>query len=168
MFNYINHPTRGFQSFLTLSLSFPQLSQKIPALVSILTHLPLQWDLNQNIKRFIHENAYENIVCEMAAILSVGDELRYFVQDTLIFNTLRPEQNDRRFAYGTLKCVHFPERKCPIFLPISHKFVIRYPNVNDSSLVHAMAWHQTGAESSPESTMNQFNGAYMRHQVPIN
>ena len=30
----------------------------------------LQWNFNQNIKLFIHENASENIVCEMAAILS--------------------------------------------------------------------------------------------------
>ena len=32
----------------------------------------LQWNLNQNTKLFIHENASENIVCEMAAILSKG------------------------------------------------------------------------------------------------
>ena len=30
----------------------------------------LQWNLNQNTKLFFHENACENIVCEMAAILS--------------------------------------------------------------------------------------------------
>ena len=29
-----------------------------------------QWNFNQNEKKFIHENAPENIVCEMAAILS--------------------------------------------------------------------------------------------------
>ena len=32
----------------------------------------VQWNLNQNTKVFIHENAYENIVCEMAAILCRG------------------------------------------------------------------------------------------------
>ena len=32
---------------------------------------------------FIHENASENIVCEMAAILSRGDELKVFI-DTAI------------------------------------------------------------------------------------
>ena len=31
-----------------------------------------QWNLNQNTKFFIHENAFENIVCEMVAILSRG------------------------------------------------------------------------------------------------
>ena len=30
----------------------------------------LQWNFNQNTKLFIHENASENIVCEMASILS--------------------------------------------------------------------------------------------------
>ena len=31
-----------------------------------------QWNFNQNTKFFIHENAFENIVCEMVAILSRG------------------------------------------------------------------------------------------------
>ena len=35
----------------------------------------LQWEFNKNTQLFIHEYAYENIVCEMAAILSRGDEL---------------------------------------------------------------------------------------------
>ena len=35
------------------------------------------WNLNQNTKYFIHENAPEN-VCKMAAILSRGDELKAF------------------------------------------------------------------------------------------
>ena len=30
----------------------------------------LQWNYNQNTEIFIEENAFENIVCEMAAILS--------------------------------------------------------------------------------------------------
>ena len=35
----------------------------------------LQWNSNQDTKFFIHENAFENAVCEMAAILSRGDDL---------------------------------------------------------------------------------------------
>ena len=31
-----------------------------------------QWNFNQNTKLFIHENASENVVCEMAVILSRG------------------------------------------------------------------------------------------------
>ena len=30
----------------------------------------LQWNFNQNTKKIIHENASENIACEMVAILS--------------------------------------------------------------------------------------------------
>ena len=41
----------------------------------------LQWNLNQNTKLVIHENAFENVVCEMAAILSWGDELTPFSHD---------------------------------------------------------------------------------------
>ena len=39
----------------------------------------LQWNFNQNTKLFIHTNTSEYIVCEMAAILSRGDELRWLV-----------------------------------------------------------------------------------------
>ena len=35
----------------------------------------LLWNFNKNTKVFINENASENIVCEMVAILSWGDEL---------------------------------------------------------------------------------------------
>ena len=35
----------------------------------------LQWTSNRNTKLFIHENAFENVACEMAAILSGEDEL---------------------------------------------------------------------------------------------
>ena len=43
----------------------------------------LQWNFNQNTKSVIHENTFEIIVCEMAAILSRGDELNQFAADTL-------------------------------------------------------------------------------------
>ena len=35
----------------------------------------LQWNFNQASNLFTYENATENIVCEMTAILSRGDEL---------------------------------------------------------------------------------------------
>ena len=35
----------------------------------------LQWNFNQNTNLFIHEDASEYIVCEMAVISSRGDEL---------------------------------------------------------------------------------------------
>ena len=39
----------------------------------------LQWNFNQNTKLAIHEKASESIVCEMADILSGGDELMIHV-----------------------------------------------------------------------------------------
>ena len=35
----------------------------------------LLWNSYQNTKLFIHKNVFENIVCEMASVLSRGDEL---------------------------------------------------------------------------------------------
>ena len=35
----------------------------------------LQWNFNQNMKFFIQENGFENVLCEMAAILSREDEV---------------------------------------------------------------------------------------------
>ena len=34
-----------------------------------------QWNSNQNTNLFIHQNAFKNVVCEMAAILSRGNKL---------------------------------------------------------------------------------------------
>ena len=44
-----------------------------------------QWNFNQNTKLFIPENAFENIVCEKAAILSRGDELKRLWKSFPIF-----------------------------------------------------------------------------------
>ena len=41
-------------------------------IVNCTTRNKLQWNSKQNSKLFIEENAFENVVCEMAAILSVG------------------------------------------------------------------------------------------------
>ena len=38
----------------------------------------LQWSCNQNTKIFVHENASENIACEMAAILSKGKCVKWW------------------------------------------------------------------------------------------
>ena len=37
----------------------------------------LQWNFCQKSNFFIHENAFENVVCEMAAILSRENELTW-------------------------------------------------------------------------------------------
>ena len=38
----------------------------------------LQWNSNQNTKLFIHENVFENVVCEMASISSVGRWVKWW------------------------------------------------------------------------------------------
>ena len=48
--------------------------------------MELQWNFNQNTKLFIHENAAENIVCEMAANLFRG---RCVKQTPLVLQTAR-------------------------------------------------------------------------------
>ena len=41
-----------------------------------------QWNLNRNTHFFIHENVFENVVCEMAAILSKGGWVNWNVTTT--------------------------------------------------------------------------------------
>ena len=43
-----------------------------------------QWNLNQNTKLLIHKNASENIVCEMAAILSRGRWVKSYIALTFL------------------------------------------------------------------------------------
>ena len=45
-----------------------------------------QWNFNQSTKLFIHENAFKNIVYEMAAILPRGDELNVHERCTINLN----------------------------------------------------------------------------------
>ena len=44
------------------------------------------WNIHQNTKLFIQENAFENIVCEMAAILSRGDEWNVYRNDEEVWD----------------------------------------------------------------------------------
>ena len=44
----------------------------------------LQWKFNRNSKIFIHENAIENVVCEMAAILSQPQCVKTLCAETWI------------------------------------------------------------------------------------
>ena len=45
-----------------------------------------QWNVNQNTKLIIHENAFENIVCEMTAILSRGRWVNWSSEMLLLFH----------------------------------------------------------------------------------
>ena len=61
--------------FGTKPLSEPNKFNQYSVIVNWTPRNKLQWNFNQNTKLFIHKNASENIVCEMAAIFSRGDEL---------------------------------------------------------------------------------------------
>ena len=52
------------------SQSFPALTIKTLHIVISTIRNKIQWNLIRNSYVFIHENAFENVVCEMAAILS--------------------------------------------------------------------------------------------------
>ena len=55
----------------------------------------LQLNVSRNTKFFIYENASEDIVCKMVAILSRTRRVKI----------LRPEQNGRHFADNSFKCI---------------------------------------------------------------
>ena len=61
-----------FRMLVACSVPSHYLSQCWDIIVNWTLRNILQWNFNQNIKFFLHKNAYENIVCEMAAILSRG------------------------------------------------------------------------------------------------
>ena len=49
----------------------------------------LQWNCNHNTKFFIYENATENFFCEMAAILSMGKGVNWFVQKDFQYTSIK-------------------------------------------------------------------------------
>ena len=85
----------------------------------------LQWIQNQNLKLFFHENASENIICEMAAILSRGR----WVLTSLLSEYLGTgvSQRDNGLKGATMKNL----------LSISHKFIcINYILIDFTWLGH--------------------------------
>ena len=101
-----------------------------------------QWNFSQNIILFIHKNASETNVCEMAAILSRGRWV----------NTLRPRQNGRHFADDIFKCI-FQNENVWIPIKISLKFVPKGPINNILALVQIMAWRRPGDKPLSEPMM---------------
>ena len=64
----------------------------------------------------------------------------------MIFNTLRPRQNDRHFPGDIFKCIFLSES---VWVPIkmSLKFVPKGPINNIPGLVQIMAWRRPGDKS---------------------
>ena len=65
-------------------------------------------------------------------------------------------------ADKNFKCIfQIENNKIPI--RISLKFVHRSPIDNKPTLVHVMAWHQTGDKPLSKPMLTHFTDAYMRH-----
>ena len=102
----------------------------------------LQWNSYQNTKLFIHENASENIVSEMGAILfRVRWVKSLVVTNRWSVNTLRLRQDGRNFA-DILKCILLNDN-VRLSIKISLKFVPESWIDNKSALIQMMTWHQT-------------------------
>ena len=68
-----------------------------------------QWNFNK--KKSIHENAYENIVCEMAAISSRGDELKLLTRDPNPGGQVHSSVTARIFRIISIIVYHISYRK---------------------------------------------------------
>ena len=101
----------------------------------------LQWNFNQNTRLFIHENASENIICEMAAILSRGDELTH--------------RGLNKTAGSSWKRISSKENGCPL-IPISLKFVPMGPLIKSIG-VQVMVRPQVGAKPFPKPLMTNMS-----------
>ena len=77
---------------------------------------------------------------------------RLYVLLTYWFNTLRPKQNGRHFAYDISKCIFLNENEW-ILIRISLKFVPKGLIDNIPALVQLMAWRRPGAKPLSEATM---------------
>ena len=120
------------------------------------------------IVHFIQENAFENVVCEMATILWRPQCVQYLASDlcrrhysgyifvrvaslilsTREVNTLRPRQNGRHFADDTFKRIFVNEN-----VNISLKFVRNGLINNIPAFVQIMAWRRPGDKPLSEPMM---------------
>ena len=129
---------------------------------------------------FIRENAFENVVWKMAAMLSRPQCVNMYrdcasngckqlckrlwprclthITDATLkqnnhrVNTLRPRQNGRHFADDIFKCI-FLNENVSISIKISLKFVPKGPINNIAALVQIMAWRRPGDKPLSEPVM---------------
>ena len=119
----------------------------------------LQWNFNRMSFIFIQENAYENVVWKMAAILSRPQCVKLHAmlpsshyQDDCVstLNSLRPRLNRRPFADDIFKCIFLNENEW-ISPRISLKFVPKVRINNIPPLVQIMAWRRPGVKPLSEA-----------------
>ena len=140
-----------------------------------------QWNINRNSHIFIQENAFENVICKMSAIVSrphcvkldlcsimtdmcfcfmvckslcanLHNTFQKRCYDLRHINTLRPRQNGRHFTDDIFKCI-FLNKNVWILIKISLKFVPKGRINNIPALVQIMACHLTGAKPLSEWMM---------------
>ena len=70
----------------------------------------------------------------------------------VIFNTLRPRQNDQHFADDTFKCI-FLKENVRTSIEISLKFVPKSPINNIPALFQIMTWRRPGDKPLSEAMM---------------
>ena len=111
----------------------------------------LQWKFNQNTKLFIHKNASENIVCEMATILPRGrwvnpdgikmSSLHMCKDFPLDFDTL----SQNTFVVHPMvyrRCHLNPLPICSIFDAVSYTYITVYPDAPVNVVIHSReSWH---------------------------
>ena len=100
-----------------------------------------QWKFNQNTAIFIEENARENVVCEIASILS------------------RPQCVKTLSQKGPSKGMVHLNENCCISIQISPKSVPKGPIDNMSTLIQTLTWCRLSDKPLSEPMMVQFTDA---------
>ena len=116
-----------------------------------------QWNFSQKSNYFIQENAFENVICEMATILSRGK----WVNTTML-------TFGNRFTIKNWKEIIPPgPSHDPVFSRCHYTGHIWYtPTRATSSRCLHMSWRQIGTRSSAITTLTRFRlYCYMKHIV---
>ena len=111
-------------------------------IVNLFLRNKLQWNINRNSFIFIHENAFENVVCEMVVILSRSQYV----------NTMRPRESEHHFADDAFKYIFLNEN---LWIPIkiSLTFVSTGPFNDIPPLLQIMACRLGGDKPLSEPMM---------------
>ena len=90
----------------------------------------IQWNSNQNTKFLIHEHAFENAICEMAAIFPCGDELiivRMLSYKLSILNLSDFSSTGQQY-HGVLSCLILPKYVLFYSAPGAGRLSDRHPS----------------------------------------
>ena len=83
----VTYMCQGTKSILFPEMACCLISNNLGEIIITYCQLdPFQWNLNQHTQLFVHENVYQNVICEMAAILSRRMSWFRSVQDMKSWN----------------------------------------------------------------------------------